>query len=348
MIKTITGWRIVFVLLIILHHVGLDELDMMSLGVCYFFMSSGFLLSLKYPFKQLDAKTYRDFVWKRVKRIYPLHWFTLALWLIVLAVLGLLVIKPMTLALNAALLHSWSLTHSVYYSYINVSWFLGTLLFCYLCYPLLAHWYSPLRLRHKLIILAVLAVIDIAVLAGTDDYGRTALYVFPPARLIDFLIGMTLVDICNVAKQRFPRLGRNGRGTDAELVAVALLSLAVMAHDSSPALRPWSDTVIWWIPQAVLIMVCYLYDKREGFVGRIMASRPLQWIGTICFELFMVQGIAALIYSYWMAPVINHLGLERLGISAYELLPWLIIPVGIALGWLVNRLFTRPVNRLLR
>ena len=33
MIKSITGWRVFFILLIILHHVGLDQLDMMSLGV---------------------------------------------------------------------------------------------------------------------------------------------------------------------------------------------------------------------------------------------------------------------------------------------------------------------------
>ena len=57
MIKTITGWRIVFVMLIILHHVGIDQLDMMSLGVCFFFMSSGFLLSIKYQFTTLDMQS---------------------------------------------------------------------------------------------------------------------------------------------------------------------------------------------------------------------------------------------------------------------------------------------------
>ena len=347
MIKTITGWRVFFILLILLHHVGIDELDMMSLGVSYFFMSSGFLLALKYRFEQLDASSYCGFARKRVLRIFPLHWFALAAWLVVTAALGLLVIKPATLALNATLLHSWSLTHSVYYSYVKESWFLGTLLFCYLCFPLLAHWFFPLRLRHKLIALAVLAVISIGILAGTDDYGRTALYVFPPMRLVDFLIGMTLPHVCQVLK-RLPVIGKSENGTDAELIAVALLSLAVMAHGAYSWLRPWSDTVIWWIPQALLIMVCYIYDKREGFIGRVMASRPLQWIGTVCFELFMLQGVAALIYSYWMAPALNHLGLSRLGVDAYSLLPWLIIPVGLILALLVNRLFTRPVNRLLR
>ena len=347
MIKTITGWRIFFVLLIILHHVGLDQLDMMSLGVCYFFMSSGFLLALKYPFAELDGKIYRSFVWRRVLRIYPLHWFTLALWLGAAALLGTLVIEPLTLGLNATLLHCWSLSYPVYYSYVKVSWFLGALLFCYLCYPLLAHWFLPLRLRHKLAVLAVLAVIAIAVLAGTDDYSRTALYVFPPMRVIDFLIGMTLTHVCRVARN-LPVVGKGENGTDAELVAVAVLSLAVTVHGSYPGVRPWSDTVIWWIPQALLIMVCYLYDRREGFIGKIMASRPLQWIGTVCFELFMLQGIAALIYNYLVAPAFGHLGLARLGIDPYDLLPWMIIPLGIVLAWVVNRLFTRPLNRLLK
>ena len=346
MIKTITGWRIFFVLLIILHHVGLDQLDMMSLGVCYFFMSSGFLLSLKYPFKELDGRAYRAFAWRRILRIYPLHWFTLALWLGASALLGTLVIDPLTLGLNATLLHSWSLSYPIYYSYVKVSWFLGTLLFGYLCYPLLAHWYLPLRLRRKLIVLAVLGLLAIVILAGTDDYSRTALYVFPPMRLIDFLIGMTLPQVCRVARG-LPIIGKSENGTDAELVAIAVLSLAVMVHGAYPGVRPWSDTVIWWLPQALLIMVCYMYDKREGFVGKFMASRPLQWIGTVCFELFMLQGVAALVYNYLLAPALGHLGLTRLGIDPYNLLPWMIIPLGIVLAWLVNRLFTRPLNRLL-
>ena len=346
MIKTITGWRIFFVLLIILHHVGLDQLDMMSLGVCYFFMSSGFLLALKYPFHELDGKAYRAFAWKRVLRVYPLHWFTLALWLGAAALLGTLVIEPLTLGLNATLLHCWSLSYPIYYSCVKVSWFRGVLLFCYLCYPLLAHWYLPLRLRHKLIVLAVLGLIAIVVLAGTDDYSRTALYVFPPMRLIDFLIGMTLPHVCRVARS-LPVIGKSANGTDAELIAVAVLSATVMMHGSNPGVRPWSDTVIWWIPQALLIMVCYLYDGREGFIGKLMASRPLQWVGTVCFELFMLQGIAALVYNYLLAPALGHLGLARLGLDPYGLLPWMIIPLGILLAWIVNRLFTRPLNRLL-
>ena len=275
--------------------------------------------------------------------------------MLALALLGVLVIKPIALALNVTLLHSWSLTHSIYFSYNKFSWFLSTLLFCYLCYPLLARWFMPLRLRYKAIILAVAAIIDFIVLAGTDDYGRTALYTFPPVRLLDFVIGMTLAS----ALPRFKNMrafGKGSNGTDAELVAIALLSAMVIFYrTNSKTVLPWSDAILWWLPIAVILLVSNLYDKREGFIGKILSSKPLQWLGNISFEIFMLQGIAALIYNYWVAPALAHIGVQRaydyvaadlFGASAPELIVWLILPIDILLAWAVNRLFTRPLLKL--
>ena len=357
MIKTINGWRALFALMIVVFHVGATSFEEMTwAGVTFFFMASGFLLAMKHPFKQLDGASWRRFAWNHAVKLFPLHWLTLALWLVAMALLGLLVIKPLALTLNATLLHSWSLTHSIYFSYNKFSWFLSTLLFCYLCYPLLARWFAPLRLRHKGIILIVLAIIDFIVLAGTDDYGRTALYVFPPVRLIDFAIGITLAHVCQWLKGSRV-LGKSANGTDAELVAVALLSVMVMTCQSYDSLLPWTDAILWWLPIAAILVACRLYDRREGFIGKILASKPLQRLGDISFEIFMLQGIAALVYNYWIAPVMAHLGVQYvynevaadlLGTSAPELIVWLILPVDILLAWAVNRLFTRPVTRLLR
>lgn len=357
MIKTINGWRAVFALMIVLFHVGATGFEEMTwAGVTFFLMASGFLLAQKHPFEQLDGTSYRRFAWNHAAKLFPLHWLTLVLWIVAIAVLGLLVIKPVALALNTTLLHSWSLCHSIYFSYNKFSWFLSTLLFCYLCYPLLARWFMPLKLRHKGIILAVLAVIDIAVLAFTDDYSRTALYVFPPVRLIDFIIGMTLAHLCQCRK-KIPVLGKSENGTDAELVALALLSVTVMSYRAYPNLLPWSDAVLWWLPVGLILVVSLLYDRREGFIGKILASRPLQWLGDISFEIFMLQGIAALIYNYWVAPVMSYIGVQYvynevsadlLGNSGPGLIVWLILPIDILLAWAVNRLFTRPVTRLLR
>ena len=355
MIKAINGWRAVFALMIVLFHVGATSLEEMTwAGVTFFLMASGFLLAMKHPFKQLDGPSYRRFVWNHATKLFPLHWLTLGMWIATMAMLGMLVIKPLTLVLNATLLQSWSLMHSIYFSLNKFSWFLSTLLFCYLCYPLLARWFMPLRLKHKAIILAVLAVIDIAVLAGTDDYGRTALYVFPPIRLIDFIIGITLAHVCQELKGG-KLLGKSENGTDGELIAIALLSVMTMTFRSYPSVLPWSDAILWWIPVAAILVISQLYDKREGFIGKILTSKPLQWLGDISFEIFMLQGIAALIY-HWIDPVMAHIGVQYvyhevstdlLGPDAPGLIVWLILPIDILLAWAVNRLFTRPVARLL-
>ena len=357
MIKTINGWRAVFALTIVLFHVGAAAFEEMTwAGVSFFLMASGLLLAMKHPFKQLDTASWSRFAWNHAAKLFPLHWLTLALWLVAMAVLGLLVVKPLTLALNATLLHSWSLTHSIYFSCNKFSWFLSTLLFCYLCYPLLARWFIPLKLRRKAIIIAVLAVIDIAVLAGTDDYSRTALYVFPPVRLIDFIIGMTLADVCKGAKG-FKVLGKSENGSDGELIALALLSAMILTYRSYPGLLPWSDAVLWWLPVAAILVVSVCYDHREGFIGKALVSRPMQWLGDISFEIFMLQGLAALVYNYWVAPVMGSMGVERFynevaadlsGAAAPGLIVWLILPIDILLAWAVNRLFTRPLARLLR
>lgn len=357
MIRTINGWRAVFALMIVLFHVGATSFEEMTwAGVTFFLMASGFLLSMKHPFEQLDGTSYRRFAWNHAAKLFPLHWLTLALWIVAMALLGMLVIKPLALGLNFTLLHSWSLTHSIYFSYNKFSWFLSTLLFCYLCYPLLARWYTPLPWRIKCLILAVLVLIDIIVLAGTDDYGRTALYVFPPVRLIDFIIGMTLADACKNSKNA-QVLGKSSNGIDAELISVALLSVMVMTFRSYSSLLPWSDAILWWIPIAAILVTCKLYDKREGFIGKVLVSKPLQWLGDISFEIFMLQGIAALVYNYWIAPVLAHIGVQRaydfvaadlLGVSAPGLIVWLILPIDILLAWAVNRLFTRPLLKMIK
>lgn len=357
MIKTINGWRAVFALMIVLFHVGATGLEEMTwAGVTFFLMASGFLLALKHPFKQLDGKSYRRFAWNHAVKLFPLHWLTLVMWIVAMVLLGLFAVKPLTLALNTLLLHSWSLTHSIYFSCNKFSWFLSTLLFCYLCYPLLARWFMPLRLRHKAIILAVLAVIDFAVLAGTGDYGRTALYVFPPVRLIDFLIGMTLAHACQFLRNT-TSLDKGETGIDGELIAIALLSVMVMTYRAYPSVLPWSDAILWWIPVGAILVVSLFYNKREGFIGRILASRPLQWLGDISFEIFMLQGIAALIFNYWIAPVLTHIRVtdfyamvceDLSGWGLPSLIVLCILPIDILLAWAVNRLFTRPVTRLLR
>lgn len=354
-IKTINGWRAVFAIIIVLFHVGVSGLEELTwAGVTFFLMASGFLLALKHPFNDLDAHSYGRFAWRHALKFYPLHWLVLVFMIIALAWAGKPLIQHPTLELNALLLQSWLLSHHIYFSYNQFAWFLSTLLFCYLCYPLLARWFKPLNLRIQLAIIIVLVIIDVIVLAGQDLLGQIALYVFPPVRLIDFIIGMTLACACQSMKN-VKVLGKSENGTDLELISIALLSVTVMFIRAYPAFLPWSDAIIWWPAVAVLIMGCLLYNKREGFIGKFMASRPMQWLGDISFEMFMLQGFILFIYSGLISPVLGHFNIieaanvvsnDLFGTNA-NLMAVFALPIDIFLAWIVNRLFTRPVSRLL-
>ena len=355
MIKSINGWRGIFALIIVLFHVSVSGMEELTwAGVTFFFMASGFLLRLKYPFAQLSRGEYSRFAWRHALKLYPLHWLALALLLLALAIVGKLVIRPGVLALDVALLQSWSMHLSVYFSYNPFAWFLSTLLFCYLCYPLLARWFSPMRLRVKVVILIILVIIDMVALGFTDFYGKNAMYVFPLVRLLDFMIGMTLADALERIRE-LPAIGKSKNGTDLELIAIAALSVTVMSYRAYPFITPWGDAVIWWLPVMIILLTCWLYDGREGFIGKILVSKPLQWLGNISFELFILQALGPIIYNYLVEPVLWHFGIidfanmvsNDLSGSDFYLLYVFILPIDILIAWLANRLFTRPLNRLL-
>ena len=78
---------------------------------------------------------------------------------------------------------------------------------------------------------------------------------------------------------------------------------------------------------------------------------------TLLTEIFMLQGLAALVYNWLFEPVMAHLWVQGVyeivatdlfGAAAPGLIVWLILPIDILLAWAVNRLFTRPIARLLK
>ena len=359
MIKTINGWRTIFATIIVLYHMGVTRFVLMPAGVFFFFMASGMLMEIKHPFRELDKTSYKKFALRSAIKIYPLHWFTLALLLLVLYLTGQLVIDPLALTLNFTLLHSWSMCHHIYFSYNQFSWFLSALLFCYLCFPLLSRWFMPLRMRYKLIIVGALSLICFIVMLLTDELGFIAMTVFPPFRIIGFVLGMMLVEVLPHLKH-VSFLNTEGKGTDAELAALAFLSaLAMIVEENSEGLYKFSEMCLWWIPVTILLLVCVHYNKREGFWGKILASKPMQWVSSVAFEFFMLQRVAALAFTYFMVPLLVQIGFGQpasspllgvfdLGsINPNSLLPWFVVPIDLLLSWIVNRLFTRPVKKML-
>ncbi len=78
---------------------------------------------------------------------------------------------------------------------------------------------------------------------------------------------------------------------------------------------------------------------QEGTIGKFLLCRPLQWLGGISFEMFVLQFVAFHLFNYVISPVAGHFGWD-----IYHHLAWFVLPLLMALSWLVNRCFTRPVG----
>ena len=186
MIATLQSLRFVFVMLIFLSHFDYKDIHALDAGgdcgVAFFFLLSGFVLSLGYgPQISEGSFSFGRFLKRRLLKCYPLHILCLLLFLIVSrsAIDGRVI-------LNALLLQSWVPDADYYFSCNSVSWFLSSLMFCYLVFPSVYRRISP-----ALTLTVLAAGIAIYLLV---PYSRVnaILYVHPLVRFIDFYLGMLL------------------------------------------------------------------------------------------------------------------------------------------------------------
>ena len=144
MIATLQSLRFVFVMLVFLSHFAYRDIQTLDAGgdcgVAFFFLLSGFVLSLGYGRKIDDGSfCYRGFLKRRFLKLYPLH---------ILCLIFFFVVSKASLdwpiLLNVLLLQAWIPNPDYYFSCNSVSWFLSCLFFCYFLFPFA---YKRLSLR---------------------------------------------------------------------------------------------------------------------------------------------------------------------------------------------------------
>lgn len=339
MIKTINSWRGLMAVAVVLFHCNVEWVYNVAVsGVTFFFISSTFLLAMRHQFARLTAGEYRHFVLSHASRIYPLHWLGLAL-LIALALF--FTGEPINwgaTALSALLLHSLSPVHDVHYGLNPVAWYLCALLFCYLIYPLMAHWLGRWRLLYKVILAILLAIILGTILLPLDIPHREAVFVNPLSHVLDITVGLSLIHLYHILKARFPHVSYR-TATVAEALALLSLATVIAVNMSTTWIRPWEDDIIWLLPQGAILIVLAWLGGQEGAIGRVLLCKPLQWLGSISFEVYVLQFAAFQIFGYVISPLAYHFDLQL-----YGLVEWFALPVLLPLAWAVNKWFTRPVN----
>ena len=338
MIKTINSWRGLMAVTIVLFHAGVDWIwNIAVTGVTFFFLSSAFLLSMRHPFERLQAKEYGRFVLAHALRLYPLHWLALVALIAITLLFHTSTVDWTAASLSALLLQAWSPVHDIHYGLNPGVWYLSALLFCYAIYPFVSHWIGRWRLWAQVALIAVLALVLAWVLVPLDIPGREAVFVNPLSHVLDVVVGVTLFHCYCLAKDRFPHVGRT-TATLIEVGALLLLALAIGINVLTTWVKPWEDVLIWLLPQGAILLTLAFLDGQEGLIGRLLLARPLQWLGSISFEVYVLQFVAFLLFNYMLAPVLGHFGWY-----VGNHLEWYALIVLLPLSWLVHRYFTRPI-----
>ena len=324
-------------LLIFLHHT-INYNGGGSLGVEFFFILSGFVMTIGYKDRILNESfSYIDFVKKRAVKYYPLHWLCLLLALFLKAYRGEFTSGSIVpLIINAALLQSWVPYESVYFSFNAASWFLSDILFFVCLFPVLLKALSAVwESKKKTLLLFSLLFLGYLVLCLTvsNSYRHYFLYINPLTRLIDFIIGIFTAKVLLDLKKR-----EEGSFWPYKVPLLILLysciPILILLSVSLPERLLLCSPVF-----APLICMLLILISLPSIGGNSAFSwRPLIVLGTYSFEFYMIHKVC-ISYLHYLK---NFMGFAD---KSIYLPAYLIIIMLLAI--VCRHLFVIPTTRLI-
>lgn len=338
MINTLTSLRLIFALMVFGAHCYVID-DIFSthffkegfVGVSFFFVLSGFIIAYNYQ-KKLQEKeiTRRTFWVARIARVYPLHWLTL----FIAVILGDYVVASGGLDWCRHFLASLTLTHAYipeadyYFSFNSPSWSLCCEQLFYICFPFLV----PLTRNYKylLYIFCVTAILLVVGMHFTpEEEIKGYWYVNPITRFPDFIAGMLLFPLYERLKDK-PITFR--QGSLMEIGAVILFLTFYMCASEIPKVYRYS--CFYWLPVAVVLIS---FSLQKGILSRILSHRFLVVGGEISYGFYLIHLFILLSYAKWQ----KEAGFD---IAWYISVP-VLFGITVLLSLLSYRYFERPMNK---
>lgn len=271
MIATLQSLRFVFVMLIFLSHFTYQDIRAFDAGgdcgVAFFFLLSGFVLSLGYGRQITEGSfCYGRFLKRRFLKLYPLHLLCLIFFLVVnkASLDG-------TVLLNVFLLQAWVPHPDYYFSCNSVSWFLSCLFFCYILFP-----FAYKRVSTRWLSLVLIGYLSLSFLIPYEKI-NAILYVNPLVRFVDFYIGMFLYQV-------YERRGETHIPQWTELLMVLLLLVSLGLYPYVDA--KFRNAPMYWV---VLIPLIYVFAQEKGYISQWLKTKPMQFLGSLSMPLFLTH-----------------------------------------------------------
>jgi len=303
------------------------------LAVDMFFLLSGFVLTHVYhdAFDVADRRNYWKFISARIARLYPLHLFVLLIFvataivfrLVEYAVAGraepLPIEGPQSLLALAANLLMLQGLHARELSWNYPAWSISVEFLAYLAFPftLPAIWRAR-PARQIALALALFGALCLLAYLTRGNFNQwdgplTLLRCLP-----EFVLGTLLYSAF--------RRGACAQTLSSDAVALSLLAgVLLLLHLGAPDIM-----VVAMFAVLILALVC-----NAGYLARSLNVRPLIWLGTISYSLYLIHGLVQ-----HLAPMFVQQGL---GLPSSKELP-VTGALALAAGMVVISLITGTIT----
>ena len=301
MIRTLQSLRFFFIILVVLSHYIGSSFDFGGeCGVSFFFMLSGFVLSLAYSERIAKGSfSTKPFVVKQWIKIYPLHILTF----IVMFALDIRLEKYCDITAviaNILLLQSWVPADSFYFVANSPSWFLCDILFFYVVFSSLNKYILRSDNRKLLAISLVVILLYICLMAVLPTYlVNPILYANPLTRLLDFIVGIILYKLYISDNGIALRDKLNGKSFfTVSLMELSVILLVVITAIVYPHLPQRVRTVsIFWLAIPLFIFFFAMTDKHSGVISRFLQGKTMLWLGNISFSIYIIHAPVLRIFN---------------------------------------------------
>ncbi len=337
-LKPLTSLRFVAALLVFVYHAPLaqpfaHDHALGQAGVGFFFLLSGFILTYTYAGALNTPASVVRFYVARIARVYPAYLASIALALPVVALYGSLAWDKSSPAIRAEALiaqvlavQAWFPREEFYLGINSPAWSISVEAFFYAVFPLLlgslSRSFATAGARGVFVMAALTWACAAAVFAIPHHADVWTTYVFPPVRLVDFVVGM-LLGMAFLRGYRLP-----GSATVWEVAAVCAIAAAVVAIPHVPAALQYS---LWPLPfWAALIAIIAL---RGGVLSRLLSHRGFVRLGEISYAFYLVHLSVLMVAEHVLPSAL---------VSAVAL------AVSLAAAWLLHAGIERPLRIVIR
>lgn len=360
MINTLTSFRFFFALAVLSHHIIANVnrfislpgevsriLDEGFIGVGFFFILSGFVLTYSYENKIITkATSKKDFYIARIARIYPMHLLTLLIF-----ILKSYVILPSgmsfdigTFFLNLFLVQSFVPIYDVYFSFNSVSWSLSDETFFYFSFPLIIPLLAKLRFHLKAVSVFLMAMIVIIVNLnlGSASEKFAILYINPIFRIFDFILGIYICRLWKYLRQKeISKINFN------YVEAFSLILMFAFIYLSKYVPLSYRYSVYYWIPIFILLVT---FSFQKGYFSKILSKKIFILLGEASFCFYLIHLMIVQSMKNIMESLKSVLSFDNhyITLMIYAGVFILIFAVMCLLSIFLHKCFEKPMNKYIK